>query len=198
MVERIPSVRLANAQAFAKQNIEVTSLRSVTEESSLRSDSGSSLRSEPRALPIPLLETAPARDLLQNQVTAWNTVCGAAELPRVIKLDPKRRAALQVRLKDPEWPALFRGACAYIARHPEAAWMRGQGDRRWKASLDYLLGPGVVEKTVKKARASGTPSVSSRASPGAPSPRRCADADADHQNQLSRLSFPILSASDAP
>jgi uncharacterized protein YdaU (DUF1376 family) len=136
----------------------------------------------------------PALALPRGEVLAhWAAVAVPAGLPAVLKLDDKRRKALDARLKDPGWLALFREALDHVARSPVTAWMRGGSDRNWRCPLDYLLRDGQVEKLVAEARA--TTRAPARASP--PRPGGIA-ADATTQAQVHRLIVPKLARVGAP
>jgi len=84
----------------------------------------------------------------------WQLVAVPMGLPKVLKVSPKLIKAIDVRLKDPAWLDLFREAVTFAARHPAAAWMRGEGTRAWKVSLEWLLKPDKAEEVAAKARAS--------------------------------------------
>jgi hypothetical protein len=117
----------------------------------------------------------------------WAEVAVPAKLSAVLKPEIYR-ASLGARLKDPAWLDLFKEAVTYAAQHPAGAWMRGAGtgDRIWKATLDYFLKPGSVEKTVEKARAS------SGKAGGLPPRKGAIAADAATQAQVQKLSIPKL------
>ncbi|WLT30074.1 DUF1376 domain-containing protein [Geothrix sp. PMB-07] len=110
-------------------------------------------REEKHTPPPPKGGGCEADECVDEVLTIWREVCVPAGLPEVIKVTPPRRKALRERLRDQGWIDLFREACIYAARSPEGSWMRGEGEMRWKATLDYFLKPGSVEKTVEKARA---------------------------------------------
>jgi len=93
--------------------------------------------------------------LRQEVVEHWRTVAVKAGLPDVLKgTVEKLRSAMNARLKDPEWLPVFREAVSYAAAHPDGGWMRGEGDRRWKVTMEWLLKPGKAEDIAAKARAS--------------------------------------------
>lgn len=121
---------------------------------------------------------------MEQLIDHWNTVCGPAGLPKVLQQAQGRRSRLKdlfkARLKDKAFEQLFREACDFIAHHPSAAWMRGQGERHWLCTLDYLLKPGRVEKHVEEARAAPR----SRAAP-----TRAAAADASFQSQVEQIDW---------
>lgn len=111
--------------------------------------------------------------LRQEVLDIWQTVAVPAGLPPVISLHEKLRKALDVRLKEPAWLGLYREAVTWAARHPAAAWMRGeQAGRDWKVSLEWLLKPGKAEEIAAKARASpgGPNAATGRQRPGNPPP----------------------------
>lgn len=124
--------------------------------------------------------------LRQEVLAHWRAVAVPAGLPDVLKLSDKLRKAMDARLKDPEWLARFREAVAYAARHPAGAWMRGQSDRQWKVTLEWLLKPDKAEETAAKARAA----------PGRP---QGIASDADTARQLQQVPIRKLSpAAGAP
>lgn len=110
----------------------------------------------------------------QEILNHWRLVAVPAGLPGVLKVGDRLRKAMDARLKDAAWLPLFREAVDYAARHPSAAWMRGQGDRNWKVSLEWLLKPDKAEETAAKARA-------------APGRARGIGADASTQAQVQQL-----------
>lgn len=131
--------------------------------------------------------------LRQEVLGHWRAVGVPAGLPDVLKGTVMRlQPSMNARLKDPEWLALFREAVNYAAGHPDGAWMRGQGERRWKVSLDWLLKPGKAEDIASKARATG-----GRAAP-TPSGRRAMAADATTTAQVQQVPVRKLAAAGAP
>lgn len=125
------------------------------------------------------------RDLV---LKIWAEVAVPAGLPAVLKLDARRQKALDARLKDPLWLPRFQKAVVYAATHPEAAWMRGQGERPWRCNLDYLLKDGKVEKHTAEAQAAERKGPA-RASPGGMA------ADAATRAQVQKIQVPQLKAS---
>ena len=104
--------------------------------------------------------------LREEILTHWRAVAVPAGLPNVFKGTVlKLRGTMNARLADADWLGLFREAVDYAARHPAGAWMRGEGDRAWKVTLEWLLKPGKAEETAAKARAAPR-----RASPLQPRP----------------------------
>lgn len=61
-------------------------------------------------------------------------------------LTPKRKAKIQVRLKDSKWRASWREA---IDRVAASDFCRGAGDRGWVANLEWFLGPDIVTKIME-------------------------------------------------
>ena len=109
------------------------------------------------AAPLPLTPRKSKPDLepIRLQVLEhWRLVAVPAGLPGVLGVSDKLRKAMDARLKNPAWLGLFQEAVTFAARHPAAAWMRGEKGRDWKVSLEWLLKPDKVEETVAKARAS--------------------------------------------
>lgn len=149
--------------------------------------STSSLRSEES----PKLLTEDTTGSEDQVLALWGEIAVPGGLPAVLDLGSGRKTHLKARLKEKNWIGLFKEAITYAAQHPDAAWMRGGGNRPWKADLDYFLKPGKVVQTVEKARVA---TARPRASPltGAPN-RRCATADAEHRDQLAHMApFPTL------
>lgn len=134
------------------------------------------VESAPAAPPPARPEKADALAPAREEILAhWRTVAVPAGLPDVLKgTSMKLRGTMNARLKDPAWLGHFREAVDFASRHPAAAWMRGEGDRRWKVTLDWLLRPDKAEETVAKARAA----------PGRP---RGMGADASTQAQVMKL-----------
>jgi hypothetical protein len=132
----------------------------------------------PTGVVPPARPRAPKPDLepLRQEVLGhWKAVAVPAGLPDVLKgTSAKLQAAMNARLKDPAWLPLFREAVDYAARHPAAGWMRGEGDRQWKVSLEWLLKPDKAEETAARARA-------------APGRARGIGADASTQAQVQQL-----------
>ncbi len=107
----------------------------------------------PAAPPAPGKPKVDLEPQRQEVLKHWQLVAVPAGLPGVLKVGDRLRKAMDARLKDPAWLGLFREAVDYAARHPAGAWMRGQGDRSWKVSLEWLLKPDKAEETAAKARA---------------------------------------------
>jgi hypothetical protein len=123
--------------------------------------------SAPEAPPAPRPPKADPLAPLREEILAhWRAVAVPAGLPDVLKgTSLKLRGAMNARLKDPAWLGLFREAVTFAARHPSAGWMRGEGDRAWKVSLEWLLKPDKAEETAAKARAAPGPAAPPRRAP---------------------------------
>jgi uncharacterized protein YdaU (DUF1376 family) len=111
----------------------------------------------------------------QSVVDHWNTVCGAKGLPKVQKLDVKRKAAMKARLAESGWLDDFKAACDFIANREDASFYRGSGEKSWTANLDFLLRPGKAGELSERAR---TPPAH-KASPSRASPTQSRTASAD-------------------
>ena len=136
----------------------------------------------PAASPTRKHDTTSLRDEI---IAHWRAVAVPAGLPDVLKLSDKLRKAMDTRLKDSAWLALFREAVSYAAQSPDGAWMRGGGDRRWLVTLDWMLKPDKAEEIAAKARA-----CPRRVSTLRPTSARAADAEAVAQAQ--QISVPKL------
>jgi hypothetical protein len=147
--------------------------------------------SAPSAPPAPRPSKAdPLAPLREEILVHWRAVAVPAGLPDVLKGTVlKLRSAMNARLEDSEWLPVFREAVIFAARHPAAAWMRGEGERHWKVSLDWLLKPGNAENIASKARAAP-------ACPGGRPGGIAADVTA--QAQIHRLNIPKLARVGAP
>ena len=171
----------------------VTSHRNVTqaEEEADKEVHPTGVSPSPGAMAPP----APKSDRLEagrrEILVVWKTVAVPAGLPDVLLGTVlKLKGTMSTRLKDAAWLGYFQEAVAYAATHPAGAWMRGEGDRPWKVTLEWLLKPGKAEDIASRARAAG-----SRASPGS---RRMA-ADTSTANQVKQLPVRKLqSAAGAP
>ena len=176
--------------AKAKKNSSVTPEKNP----SMTLDENSGCQSQSQSQKVQLPPIPPKGGELDSAevISTWNSVCGAKDLPKVIKLEGKRKTALMARLAEKGWLDDFKIACDYIANHPDAGWARGETDRGWKADIDYLLKPGNVSKLVEKARTK----PAARASPSRASPRtsHTTEADAALAEQLAEMTWDELPA----
>jgi len=75
----------------------------------------------------------PANDV-EAVVRYWNEICGGI-LPKVQKIDDRRKATIRARLKEhrlPEWPKIF-------SLVMESPFLQGEGDRGWKADFNWVM-----------------------------------------------------------
>ena len=75
--------------------------------------------------------------------TQWNTIDG---ITRCDTVTPKRRQAVQARMKDPYWRENWRRAIDKL-RTIDA--IRGKNDRNWRADIDWFLRPDTVALTLE-------------------------------------------------
>jgi len=110
---------------------------------------------------------------LEEVVEIWNTTTTGL-LPSA-KPTPKRRKLLELVYGQPGWLDDFRAACGYCASTP---FYRGENDRQWVATLDYLLRDGKASELAEKGRFKPRPNTRSS---------KTADVDADFISQLSSM-----------
>jgi hypothetical protein len=87
-------------------------------------------------------------------VEIWNTRT-AGVLPSA-RMTPKRHVTITSALRDSGWIDDFAVACAYAATNP---FHRGQNDRSWVATLDWLLQVGKATEVADKAKAKATAAI---------------------------------------
>ena len=75
--------------------------------------------------------------------TQWNTIDG---IIRCDVVTPKRRQAVQARMKDPYWKENWRRAIDKL-RTIDA--IRGKNDRNWRADIDWFLRPDIVALVIE-------------------------------------------------
>jgi hypothetical protein len=90
---------------------------------------------EPGPQQADMLDRTPSPDAMRD---VWNAACKGTPVPQVYVLSDKRKQALR------KAAALFRddgiGPWETLVRWiVEQPWCRGEGDRSWVASLDWLL-----------------------------------------------------------
>lgn len=73
---------------------------------------------------------------LQNAVILYNEVAEKFLLPRCQNLTEARKKHLRLRLKEAGGIAGWKIACEMLARSP---FLRGENERGWKASFDFML-----------------------------------------------------------
>ena len=90
---------------------------------------------EPRPRQADMLDRTPTPDAMRD---AWNAACKGTPVPQAFVLSDKRKQALRKAAKlfrddgIGPWETLVR----WIVEQP---WCRGEGDRSWVASLDWLV-----------------------------------------------------------
>lgn len=90
---------------------------------------------------------APSSRRPEDQVLElWNATAERAGLPKSRGSD-KVRATIRSRLKAKAWLDAFAAGLAYLEASP---FHRGENDRRWVASLEWLLKPGKAEELADK------------------------------------------------
>ncbi len=80
----------------------------------------------------------------QAVIDAWNRL-RAAPMPRCRRLTSARRAAIRRRLAE----FTFAEVEAAIRRIAASPFCRGRNDRRWVATIDFLLRPNTVAKALE-------------------------------------------------
>lgn len=107
--------------------------------------------------PIPRCEIEPVPDEIEvdsggaatlkpdHVVEAWNNIAARHGLARVRKLTPARRQQLRSRLKDCSVDD-FTEAIAAIERSP---FLRGDNERNWRITFDFLLKPSNFAKLIE-------------------------------------------------
>jgi hypothetical protein len=117
----------SRARAYQKPE----SRSQIPEASSLRSDDGPTLSSE-----------------VSQAIEEWNTLAEELDLPRAQRLTASRKSKLRARLKDVGGIGGWRAAMEKVR---EAAFLRGENDRGWKANLDFLLQESSLTKLMEGA-----------------------------------------------
>ncbi len=70
---------------------------------------------------------------------AWNTIAGAAGLPKVATMTKQRRRALAARIAEDHARRSIDWWAGTFARVVEAPFLAGEGPRGWRATLDFVL-----------------------------------------------------------
>jgi hypothetical protein len=83
---------------------------------------------------------------------SYNEAAARLNLPLAEKLTSQRRTSLRARLKDHGLEGWFRA----LANLEQLPFCLGQGERGWRANLDFLLQPSSFQKVLEKAFAGGT------------------------------------------
>jgi len=85
-------------------------------------------------------------------VEIWNETVKATEsrLP-LARLTGKRTTAIRIRLREAGWLDDFKDAAAFVCRSP---WHRGDNDRGWVASIDFVLQAGRATELAERSRVS--------------------------------------------
>lgn len=80
----------------------------------------------------------------------WRSRCVPAGLPEPLKVEGKRKSALERCAKDPDWMAILPEAIEALLSNP---FNTGDNDRGWRADIDYFTRPGKALELVEKYRA---------------------------------------------
>jgi hypothetical protein len=83
---------------------------------------------------------------------SYNEAATRLNLPLAEKLTSQRQTALRARLKEHGLEGWFRA----LANLEQLPFCLGQGERGWRANLDFLLQPSSFQKVLEKAFAGGT------------------------------------------
>lgn len=85
-------------------------------------------------------------------VEIWNETVKATEsrLP-LARLTGKRTTAIRIRLREAGWLDDFKAAAEFVCRSP---WHRGENDRGWIASIDFVLQAGRATELAERSRVS--------------------------------------------
>jgi hypothetical protein len=113
---------------------------------------------------------------LEDVVEIWNTTTQGM-LPSA-KTTPKRIKSLSLVADQSGWLDDFRAACEFCAATP---FYRGENDRQWAATIDYLLRDGKASELAEKGRFTPKPII--------PKYARATDYDDDFSKQLAELRF---------
>jgi len=92
--------------------------------------SGDELAPVPPPAPPPV-----PRDLLDDAVAIWNSICGQRN-GMVIRLSDARRTLLKARMRDMPEPGAWPAYCRRIAA---SSFLSGDNDRKWRADFDWVL-----------------------------------------------------------
>lgn len=97
----------------------------------------------------------------------WNSMAKGNPFPQA-RLTAERQRTIATRVKEAGWMDDFRAALVFVAGDP---FSRGENDRGWIVSIDYLLRPGKAVAAAERGLApkSATP-ASSPGSPAGPRP----------------------------
>lgn len=83
----------------------------------------------------------PLKSKINLMIDIWNQESGS--LPKVARVSAQRKAKIETRLKDEPDLEVWRKVFRAIASWPFGL---GDNDRGWKASFDYALQPGTLDK----------------------------------------------------
>ena len=97
---------------------------------------------------------------IESLVERWNGMASKTNLP-VARLTPVREGLFRARMKDANWEEDFQKAVAWIGGAPEAAWHRGENDRGWRATIDFLLQAKKATELAERAVIVSTPRAAS-------------------------------------
>ena len=85
---------------------------------------------------MPPSEQPPDDDPVEQAVAIYNAIAPNAGWPKADRVTPQRRQSLRARLRDCGGLDGWRQAMERAAR---SAFLRGENDRGWRASLDFFL-----------------------------------------------------------
>lgn len=87
-------------------------------------------------------------------IATWNEAT-KGKLPEA-RSTPKRANLIRIRTEEPEWEREFNAACSFVASN---SWYLGENDRKWVATIDFLLQAGRATEIAEKANAPKFPST---------------------------------------
>ena len=82
----------------------------------------------------------------ENLVEVWNIQAAVLQLPTVRVVTAKRKAVIAQRLREDFFAENWEEALRKIGSIP---WMLGQGEKGWKANLEFFLRPDTVVKIME-------------------------------------------------
>lgn len=83
----------------------------------------------------------------------WNEMAKGKPFPQA-RLTAERQRTIATRIKESGWLDDFRAALVFVASDP---FSRGENDRGWIVSIDYLLRPGKAVAAAEKAMVAKAP-----------------------------------------
>jgi len=83
----------------------------------------------------------------QEIADAYNEICGGV-LPKVVKLTPDRKQKIKSRFDDGFKAEDFKKGFRMAVKSP---FLQGENDRKWKASFDFFIQKGQLQKIIEGA-----------------------------------------------